>query len=109
MRFCTLVHHNYNCSTQPSATSAARRTPLGVRYGRGHHQIIVRQKPWAYRPHDLPFKSDGAIGLDTGQVQLVMLPLYHAGFTTLYHGLALNHTIVVMERFVPALFPQMVE
>lgn len=41
-----------------------------------------------------------ALGMDIGQVQLLAAPLYHnAPFLISYRGLALDHTLVIMERF----------
>lgn len=45
----------------------------------------------------------GTLGVRIGQVQLVMLPLFHAGFTCLYYGLALGHRIILCEQFDPNL------
>lgn len=74
----------------------------------GKPRIIVRREPWVFDPDQLPSAGDLARGVRTGQVQLVTLPLYHAGFGTLYYGLALDHTIVLTERFVPTQFVRLV-
>ena len=69
----------------------------------GKPRIILREKPWVYRVNDFPSEFDLAIGLNIEQTQLIVLPLYHAGFTRLYNGFALDHTIILMEHFRPAL------
>lgn len=75
----------------------------------GRPRIIMRQPDWVYPPGGLPSARDRAIGLDLDQVQLVLLPLHHAGFTKLYHGLALGHTIVLLPRFDPERVPALIE
>jgi bile acid-coenzyme A ligase len=47
--------------------------------------------------------------LRLGQTQLVALPLHHSAFTALYHGLALDHRIVLMERFEATQFCTLIE
>ncbi|MFI7503311.1 class I adenylate-forming enzyme family protein [Streptomyces sp. NPDC049687] len=75
----------------------------------GRPRIVVRRRTWTYDSDALLSDADRETGLDFGQTQLVMLPMYHAGFTGLHHGLVLDHTIVLMERFVPRLFGELVE
>ncbi|MFK3978917.1 AMP-binding protein [Micromonospora sp. NPDC050397] len=75
----------------------------------GQPRVVRRRKPWTYRPDALLSESERARGMRLGQVQLVVLPMYHAGFSALYQGLVLDHQIVLMERFVPRLFPRLVQ
>lgn len=75
----------------------------------GRPRIVLRSKPWVYPTRDIPSKEDRSLGLDVGQVQLTMLPLHHTGFTKLHHGLVLDHTVVLLQRFVPALVPELIE
>jgi bile acid-coenzyme A ligase len=75
----------------------------------GRPRIILRRPDWMYPADGFPSAADRAIGLDVGQVQLVMVPLHHAGFTKLFHGLALDHTIVLMPQFVPIKVPALIE
>ncbi|MEV4758391.1 AMP-binding protein [Micromonospora sp. NPDC049559] len=75
----------------------------------GLPRVVLRRKPWSYPPDGLLSASERARGMRFEQVQLVVLPMYHAGFSALYQGLALDHQIVLMERFVPRLFPRLVQ
>lgn len=75
----------------------------------GRPRVLVRNRDWVYRSDELPAENDRDVGLRLNQVQLVMLPLYHSGFTALYHGLALDHQIVLVERFEPGRFAPLVE
>nr|BFE56251.1 AMP-binding protein [Dactylosporangium thailandense] len=75
----------------------------------GLPRIVIRRRPWVYDPERLLSDADRETGLRFGQAQLVTLPMYHAGFTGLHHGLVLDHTIVLLERFVPTLFAGLVE
>lgn len=93
----------------PVHTDATPRSASASGGSTGRPRIVLRRRPWVYPEGQLLSAADRATGLDFGQVQLVMLPMYHAGFTGLHHGLVLDHTIVVMERFVPALFCELVE
>ena len=70
---------------------------------------MLRDKPWTYPVSGLPSAEDRALGMEIGQVQLVMLPLHHTGFTKLHHGLALDHTIVLMSRFDAELALRLIE
>jgi bile acid-coenzyme A ligase len=74
----------------------------------GRPRIILRRPDWMY-PDGFPSAADRAIGLDVGQTQLAMVPLHHAGFTKLYHGLALDHTIVLMPTFRAEQVPGLIE
>ncbi|MEV6415255.1 AMP-binding protein [Kribbella sp. NPDC051718] len=74
----------------------------------GQPRVIVRSKPWAYDEGNYLSASDISHGVREGQVQLVVLPMYHAGFGALYQGLALGHQVVIMERFVGSLWPRLV-
>jgi bile acid-coenzyme A ligase len=67
---------------------------------------IARNPAWVTRTDYL--LQDSYAGVDTdlaqlgvasGQVQLVMLPQHHAGFTCLHYGLALGHEIILLDQF----------
>ncbi|MFD9317600.1 class I adenylate-forming enzyme family protein [Streptomyces sp. NPDC060053] len=75
----------------------------------GLPKVVVRDKAWTYRPEDLPSRGDLSLGLSLGQRHLVMLPLHHTGFTKLHHGLALDHTVILLERFIPHLVPRLIQ
>ncbi|WBB60780.1 AMP-binding protein [Streptomyces sp. WMMC500] len=75
----------------------------------GTSRIVLRRHPWTYDP-DAPAPAGYSLeGMRTGQVQLVSLPMYHGGFLETHNGLAMEHTVVVMERFSPTLFLRLVE
>jgi bile acid-coenzyme A ligase len=96
-------------SADPLPSTAGPRSVHCTGGSTGRPRIIVREKPWAYRRDELPSEGDRQIGLDVGQVQLSMVSLHHAGFTKLYHGLVLDHTIVLLTRFVPAEVLRLIE
>ncbi|MFI6216809.1 class I adenylate-forming enzyme family protein [Nocardia brasiliensis] len=70
----------------------------------GVPKLVVRNRPWAYASSGPLSSKESARGLGYGQTQLVGLPLYHAGFGALYHGLALGHRIIVPANASPKLF-----
>ncbi|MGH3715383.1 MAG: AMP-binding protein [Micromonosporaceae bacterium] len=74
----------------------------------GLPRVVLRRRPWTYPPDALLADADRERGLRLGQVQLVVLPMHHAGFSALYQGLALGHKVVVMERFVARRLPKLV-
>lgn len=90
-------------------TGPAPRSASASGGSTGRPRIVVRRRAWVYDPETLLSPADRETGLDFGQTQLVMLPMYHAGFTGLHHGLVLDHTVVLMERFTPKLFGPLVE
>lgn len=75
----------------------------------GRPRILLRPTPWVYHHDSLPSANDRAIGLGLRQNQLIMTPLFHGGFTKLYHGLALDHTAVLLPRFNARLVPRLIE
>jgi bile acid-coenzyme A ligase len=75
----------------------------------GLPRVIVRRRPWAYRPGAWLNEHERTQGMRLGQTQLVVLPLHHSGFGALYQGLVLDHQVIIMERFVPSLFPRLVQ
>lgn len=75
----------------------------------GRPRIILRRPDWVYPEDGFPSAGDRAVGLDVDQVQLAMIPLHHAGFTKLYHGLALAHTVVLVPKLKPARIPELIE
>lgn len=102
------VHDNH-LDDAPIQTPGIPRSASASGGSTGKPRIVVRARPWVYQRDGLLSAWDRANGVDLGQVQLVMLPMYHAGFTGLHHGLMLDHTIVLMQRFVPHLVPDLVE
>jgi len=74
----------------------------------GLPRVILRPRPWAYEDGAWLASHERGQGMRLGQIQLVALPLYHTGFHAIYQGLALDHEIIVMTRFVPSLFPKLV-
>ncbi|MGH3737825.1 MAG: AMP-binding protein [Micromonosporaceae bacterium] len=90
-------------------------TPVGTPYSAsltggttGLPRVVLRRRPWTYPPERLLADADRDRGLAERQVQLVVLPMHHAGFSALYQGLALDHTVVVMERFVARRVPELI-
>ncbi|MGK5627829.1 class I adenylate-forming enzyme family protein [Streptomyces sp. URMC 123] len=75
----------------------------------GLPRIIHRRRGWVFDTDALPAAHERAVGLDTGQVQLVTVPLFHSGFGALYQGLALAHTVVLTPRFMPSLVAESIE
>src|SRR6202035_3758318 len=75
----------------------------------GRPRIILHERGWRIPRSALGGPDDAIGGLRVGQVQLVVLPLHHAGFTSLYYGLALAHSIVLLEEFTGTLFFDAIE
>ncbi|GAA2107503.1 AMP-binding protein [Streptomyces synnematoformans] len=75
----------------------------------GTSRIVLRRHPWTYDPEAPSPAGYTLAGMRIGQVQLVSLPMYHGGFLETHNGLAMEHTVVVMERFSPTLFLRLVE
>jgi len=75
----------------------------------GKSRIVIREREWSYERGAYLSPTDAMNGMDYGLTQLVTLPLYHAGFTALHQGLALDHTIILMKRFSPKLFGETIE
>jgi bile acid-coenzyme A ligase len=75
----------------------------------GTPRIVRRRHAWVYDPDDPSPSGYATEGMRLGQVQLVPLPLFHAGFQDLFNGLALDHTVVIMESFSPTLFLRLIE
>lgn len=73
---------------------AAPRSATASGGSTGAPRLIVRPTAWRYGTPALS-PEDERIGLREGQVQLVSVPMYHSGFTAVYHGLALDHEIVL--------------
>lgn len=61
----------------------------------GESKLVVRNRPWAYPSEGHLSARERRQGMAVGLTQLVGLPMYHAGFGALYHGLALGHRIVI--------------
>lgn len=70
----------------------------------GLPRIIRNRRPWLFPGGNFLTEHDRLTRMRDGQVQLVVLPLYHAGFAALYRGLTLDHKIVLLERFTGRLF-----
>ncbi|HEX8472959.1 MAG TPA: AMP-binding protein [Pyrinomonadaceae bacterium] len=75
----------------------------------GQPRIILHERSWRIPRSALGGSDAAASGQRIGQVQLVVLPLHHAGFSALYYGLALKHSIVLLEEFTGALFFDAIE
>lgn len=67
----------------------------------GSPKVVVRRQPWAFDPERVPLPGDSRWGFRIGQVQLVVHPIWHGGFSGAYNGLFLDHKLVVVDRFVP--------
>lgn len=75
----------------------------------GAAKLVVRNRPWAYDGSEPLSSKENARGMTYGQTQIVGLPLYHAGFGALYHGLALGHRIVIPGNASPKLFLELLK
>ncbi|PXX55579.1 bile acid-coenzyme A ligase [Nocardia tenerifensis] len=75
----------------------------------GISKLVIRNRPWAYTESGPLSPAEQERGLGYGQTQIVGLPLYHAGFGALYHGLALGHRIVIPGNASPKLFLELLE
>jgi bile acid-coenzyme A ligase len=76
----------------------------------GRPKIIVDPSPWAKYPGQWLDALGRSLGMRTGQTQLVSGPLYHnAPFTWSHMGLFEDHKLVVMERFDPMKWLDLVE
>ncbi|PCG84203.1 hypothetical protein CIB93_20505 [Streptomyces sp. WZ.A104] len=93
----------------PGQPDAEPRSASATGGTTGRPRIIHRRRGWVFDADDLPSPHERAVGLDTGQVQLVAAPLHHSGFGALHHGLALGHTVVLLPRFMPSLAVEAVE
>lgn len=89
-------------ATEPRSASATGGSS-------GIPRIIYRRRGWMLNPDHVVTDADTAMGLRAEQVQLVTTALFHTGFSALYHGLALDHHIILMTRFVPRLVLDAVE
>ena len=75
----------------------------------GRSRVVMRRVPWAYDPNDPRPAGYDVPGMLPGQIQLVALPMFHGGFIELHNGLALGHTVVVMENFSPRRFLRLIQ
>ena len=75
----------------------------------GRSRVVVRKAPWTYDLARLAPAGYNVPGMRLEQVQLVALPMFHGGFIELHNGLALGHTVVVMENFSPRSFLRLIE
>jgi bile acid-coenzyme A ligase len=75
----------------------------------GRPRIILHERGWRMPRAVLGGPDDALGGLRLGQVQLVVLPMHHAGFTSLYYGLALAHSVVLLAEFTGTLFFDAIE
>ncbi|MFI6173682.1 class I adenylate-forming enzyme family protein [Nocardia sp. NPDC051052] len=75
----------------------------------GVPKLIIRNRPWAYADSKPLSSKESERGMAYGQTQIVGLPLYHAGFGALYHGLALGHRIVIPGNASPKLFLELLK
>jgi len=110
---CAQVHMEEllsQCSTQVRPILGHQPRSASASGGStGRPRIIVRNRLWVYGSQELPSEGDRAIGLRLNQVQLIVLPLHHSGFTAIYHGLALGHQVVLLEKFDANVFGPIVE
>lgn len=75
----------------------------------GTPRVILQPRAWKF-PRDGILATYGQdTGQRIGQVHLVVLPLFHAGFTALYHGLASDHQVILLEQFTPRGFFETIE
>lgn len=96
-------------SDEPMAREGLPRAASLTGGTTGLPRVIMRPRPWAYEQGAWLAGHEQGQGMRLGQVQLVALPMYHTGFHAVYQGLALDHQLIVMERFVPSLFPKLVQ
>ncbi|WP_135232157.1 class I adenylate-forming enzyme family protein [Nocardia sp. CS682] len=75
----------------------------------GDPKLVIRNRPWAYDEKGPLSRKERERGMAYGQTQIVGLPLYHAGFGALYHGLALGHRIIIPGNASPKLFLELLE
>jgi bile acid-coenzyme A ligase len=75
----------------------------------GLPRVIRRPRAWTSPREEWLTPQDRAQGMRLGQTQLLVLPLHHTGFHALYQGLALDHQVIMMQRFRPSLFPKLVQ
>ncbi|MEV6555210.1 AMP-binding protein [Nocardia sp. NPDC051756] len=75
----------------------------------GVSKLIIRNRPWTYADSGPLSSKEKERGMAYGQTQIVGLPLYHAGFGALYHGLALGHRIIIPGNASPKLFLDLLE
>jgi len=70
----------------------------------GMPRLVVRDRPWVFPGGEVLLLQDRLAGALPDQRQLVVLPLYHAGFSSMYKGLALDNVMVVLSHFRAELF-----
>ncbi|MGX4693679.1 class I adenylate-forming enzyme family protein [Streptomyces sp. JNUCC 63] len=75
----------------------------------GRSRVVLRRAPWVYDMNNLRPAGYDVPGMRPGQIQLVALPMFHGGFIELHNGLALGHTVVVMENFSPRNFLRLIQ
>ncbi|MET7737683.1 AMP-binding protein [Streptomyces sp. NPDC005402] len=75
----------------------------------GRSRVVLRRAPWVYDMNNLRPAGYDVPGMRPGQIQLVALPMFHGGFIELHNGLALGHTVVVMENFSPRSFLRLIQ
>lgn len=75
----------------------------------GRSRVVLRRAPWVYDMNNLRPAGYDVPRMRPGQIQLVALPMFHGGFIELHNGLALGHTVVVMENFSPRSFLRLIQ
>jgi bile acid-coenzyme A ligase len=75
----------------------------------GASRLVGRRRAWTYDPQDVTPVGYELEGFRPRQVQIAVLPMWHGGFLEPHNGLAMGHTVVVMQRFAPTLFLQLVQ
>ncbi len=96
------VRESITCKGTPRSASATGGST-------GKPRIVVRNRDWTYGADELPSTNDLVGGLRLQQISLVASPFYHAGFVAFFHCLALDHTVVLLEKFQPRMFVDLIK
>lgn len=75
----------------------------------GDPRLVVRDRPWMIAEPSGSVEEQAREGSLLGVRQLVVLPLYHAGFSALYKGLALDNLVVLLTPFRADAFFEVIE
>ena len=96
-------------SSQSDGARLVPRSAAATSGSTGRPRVILNRRAWVFDERELPSAHERSIGLEIGQVQLVVLPLSHGGFGALHRGLVLAHTIVLIPTFIPRLVATSIE
>src|SRR5579864_518463 len=92
-----------DCISQPGKAIASGGST-------GRPKVVVDPRPWAGIPGQFAAAYNPTSGMEPGQVQLVMAPLYHnVPFLRGHLGLFEQQTLVLMERFDAARAVELIE